>query len=392
MPALSRQWTLLLASTLTVMAGATLSPALPALETVFVDTPHADLLTRLVLTLPALFIVLAAPLAGRLVDRVGRVRILVYSAWLYVIAGASGAVLNSLESILIGRALLGVAVGGLMTAVTTLISDYFDGNERARVLGRQGAFMSLGGVFFLLAGGMAADLHWRASFLVYLVPVLLLPSILRLEEPPRQGELQTAVASEVPRIRISVIYAAALMGMLIYYIIPVQLPYHLVNLTGSSSTATGLAIAVGNVCGGISGLLFSRVRERLPPVAIVSVIYALMAMGYAIVGLAGSYSQVLVGLAISGLGLGMTVPNATTWLSSFTPPDRRGQLIGGLTAAVFVGQFLSPIVVQPLIEIGGPALAFEGAALLLAVLSVVAFVMRHRGGPTPVVDARSSQT
>ena len=126
--------------------------------------------------------------------------------------------------------------------------------------------------------------------------------------------------------------------------------------------------------------------------AIVSVIYALMAMGYAIVGLAGSYSQVLVGLAISGLGLGMTVPNATTWLSSFTPPDRRGQLIGGLTAAVFVGQFLSPIVVQPLIEIGGPALAFEGAALLLAVLSVVAFVMRHRGGPTPVVDARSSQT
>lgn len=379
MPLLSRQWTLLLVSTLTVMAGATLAPALPALEAVFAETPHADLLTRLVLTLPALFIVLAAPVAGWLVDRVGRLPVLVVSAWLYIVAGSSGAWMDSLQTILVGRALLGVAVAGLMTAVTTLISDYFSGDERARVLGRQGAFMSLGGVFFLLAGGLAADLHWRASFLVYLVPLLLLPSIRALEEPARQRQLDIAAEAPVPRMRIAVIYAAALVGMLIFYIIPVQLPYHLVALTDSSSTATGIAIATGNVFGGISGLLFARVRAVLPPVSIVSLVYALMAVGYLIVGSATTYPMVLVGLAVAGTGLGMTVPNLTTWLSSFTPPARRGQLIGGLTAAVFIGQFLSPIAVQPLIEIGGTALAFTGAAAVLAALSFTAFVMRRRG-------------
>jgi len=70
----SRQWPLLLASTLTVMAGAALAPALPTLQAVFHDTPHVALLTRQLLTVPALFIVLAAPIAGWLVDRVGRVR------------------------------------------------------------------------------------------------------------------------------------------------------------------------------------------------------------------------------------------------------------------------------------------------------------------------------
>src|SRR5690606_32866450 len=64
--------TLLLASALTIMAGATIAPALPAIETVFAAEPDAALLTRLVLTAPALAIAICAPFAGGLADRIGR--------------------------------------------------------------------------------------------------------------------------------------------------------------------------------------------------------------------------------------------------------------------------------------------------------------------------------
>jgi hypothetical protein len=46
--------TLLLSSSLTVMAGATIAPSLPAMRDYFAATPNTDFWVRLVLTVPAL--------------------------------------------------------------------------------------------------------------------------------------------------------------------------------------------------------------------------------------------------------------------------------------------------------------------------------------------------
>ena len=69
-----RPLTLLLISTMTVMAGAAISPPLPAICETFSGAPRADLLVRLVLTVPAIFTAVGVPLAGYLIDRFGRKR------------------------------------------------------------------------------------------------------------------------------------------------------------------------------------------------------------------------------------------------------------------------------------------------------------------------------
>jgi MFS family permease len=65
--------TLLLASSLTVMAGATVSPALPAMkqhfESAIVDPDLRTTLVKLIITLPALFIVIGSLIAGLVVDQ-----------------------------------------------------------------------------------------------------------------------------------------------------------------------------------------------------------------------------------------------------------------------------------------------------------------------------------
>jgi hypothetical protein len=58
--ALSVRLTLLFVSTLTVMAGATIAPSLPAMRQFFASVNNADFLVRLVLTAPALFIAIGA--------------------------------------------------------------------------------------------------------------------------------------------------------------------------------------------------------------------------------------------------------------------------------------------------------------------------------------------
>jgi MFS family permease len=374
----SRQWPLLLASTLTVMAGAALAPALPTLQAVFHDTPNAGFLTRQLVTVPALFIVLAAPVAGWLVDRAGRVRLLVASILLYVLAGSAGGLLDRLDLILVSRAFLGMAVAGVMTSVTTLIADYFEGPVRERVFGRQGAFMSFGGVVFLIGGGLAADLHWRATFLVYTVPAVLLWWAARLPEPRVTQPLSMAATPRLPRLKVGLIYGAGLTGMMMFYVIPVQLPYRLVEIAGATGTVTGFTIAFSNVAGTVAGLSFARLRRHLKPLQIIALVYALMASGYVLIGLAQHTPMVLAGLALAGFGLGLTVPNLSTWLSSFTPPAMRGRMMGGLTAAVFIGQFVSPLVAQPFVNAYGTAGPFLAAAVLLGVLGVVAWVLRNK--------------
>lgn len=60
----STKATLLLVSSLTVMAGATIATALPSMQDYFSEVDHAGFLIRLVFTLPALFIVLTGPFLG----------------------------------------------------------------------------------------------------------------------------------------------------------------------------------------------------------------------------------------------------------------------------------------------------------------------------------------
>jgi MFS family permease len=152
------QATLLLASMLTVMAGATITPALPAIQREFSNVPNATVLVGLVLTMHGLFVAVGAPIIGALADKYGRRWLLLVSAVVYALAGGSGFVLDSLMAILASRAVLGLAVAGVMVTVTALITDYYEENRRETVLGRQAAFMSFGGVVLLPLAGVLTEI------------------------------------------------------------------------------------------------------------------------------------------------------------------------------------------------------------------------------------------
>lgn len=82
--------TLLFVATLTIMAGTTVAPSLPAIEQTFLSTPHVDIMSRMVLTLPSVFVAFCAPIAGVLADRFGRKRLLLGAILFYSLSGMSG--------------------------------------------------------------------------------------------------------------------------------------------------------------------------------------------------------------------------------------------------------------------------------------------------------------
>src|SRR5689334_16693456 len=81
---------LLMAASLTTMANATISPALPGLARLFVDDPNTAMLVRLLVPAPSLSVALCAPFAGLVADRWGRRPLLLVGVTLFVIAGCAG--------------------------------------------------------------------------------------------------------------------------------------------------------------------------------------------------------------------------------------------------------------------------------------------------------------
>lgn len=367
---------LLLLACLTVMAGATIAPALPAIAGHFAEVPGATFLARLLLTLPALLIALCAFPAGWLVDRFGRRWPLLGGLLLYAVAGASGLVVDSLPALLVGRACLGVAVALVMTTTMTLVGDFVPGPLREAFMARLAAFMSFGGVIFLTAGGLLAELGWRGPFAVYLLALPLLLAALRLPFPQPHPAGSTAPGA-VPLGLAGLVCGTAVLHMIGFYLTPVQVPFLLRELGVGSPTFAGLAIASSTLAGALAALAYRPVLARLGHHRVFALGFAVFALGYLLVGMARSPAPVLGGLVLAGLGGGVMMPNYGTWLLERTPPPLRGRVSGALTASFFLGQFLSPLVTQPLAAAGDLSALFIIVAAAFALVGLV-YLMASR--------------
>ena len=373
-----RRLALLAVASLTVMSTATVAPALPRMADAFEGTPDAIFLSKLVLTMPALIITFWAPLAGAVIDRFGRIRFLRFNLVLYAVAGASGFVLVDLHHILIGRALLGLAVGAEMTCVQALAGDYFSGATRTRYVSMQSMFMSGGGVLFVALGGLLADLSWRAPFLVYLLALVSLGiATFYLDEPRRAVRIAQVPAPgavleppvSVDWSAIALVYFLQFFGMAMFYMVSAQLPFYLHHLGAGLSLYAGLAIAAASGVSILSTMRYAHLLRATSHMAVYAWGFALMAVGFVLIGLSAEVPGVIGGASVVGLGMGLVFPNGSTWMLSLADPRLRGRLAGGLASAIFLGQFASPIIAQPFTSRFGLGHFYLGVAVVLIAMA-----------------------
>ncbi|SFX45311.1 MFS transporter [Marinospirillum alkaliphilum] len=365
---------LLSASSMTVMAGALITPVLPDIGRHFSDWP--DVWVKLIITLPALFIALFSPLMGWLADRYGRLPVLKTCLLIYALAGAAGGLVDTLGWMLLTRALLGIGVAGIMGIATTLIGDYFTGQARQRFMGLQGSFMALGGVIYINLGGGLALISWRAAFMVYLAGLLVwLLAWLYLREPARKTLSDPLTDSMNPPAfpwrQVLPVYALGFAAMSLFYMLPAQMPFLLVQRFDASSLQTAWVISSSTLAGALAGYLFGGFKNHLSHARIYALAFLLFATGYLLASLVPWYSLMLLAVMVSGFGAGMTFPAGNHWLLQLAPEAFRGRVMGGFASVFFTGQFLSPLLVAPVELRVGLTGAFQVAALLALVLSVL---------------------
>ena len=378
-----RNLTLLFGSIISVISAVGIATSIPDMAVYFRNVPNSEFLVKLVLTIPSLAIALSAFFFGYLLDKWGRKPVLIIGLIVYVIAGTSGFIIDSLYVLLLSRVLLGFAVAAAMSGITTLLIDYFYGEELNRFMGYQGAFLALGGLLTLGFAGILSDIGWQYPFLIHLFGLLILPGvILYISEPQVSSTPESVRNSEirdqVPYKPILGIYLLAFITMLIIFIFPVQLPFLLREKLGLSNTQVGLVLAFQAPIAIIISINYGKIKALLSFQMMFAIIFISIGINHLIVATTTNYSVILFSMLFGGISLGLFPPTLNVWLASVISSDIRGRAISGLTTFIFLAQFMTPIVTQPFAGSVELTEVFGYAGIVSLLLFVVMVVINRR--------------
>lgn len=333
-------YTILSISLLTVMAGAAIAPALGVISAHFAG--RNPLLIQLIVSLPALFIILTNLVFPWLCRLMKTRTLALIGLALYVLSGAGAFFVDNIWVLLAFRALMGVSVGMIMPLSTGLLAYYFPPEEQAGLMGLSAAMNQMGGVVATFLAGMLAGISWNYAFLVYLlglIAIILVAAFLPNERLAGRGGVSLSL---LRRFHPSVV--GMFLVMILFFIYPTNFALTAsgtLSEMGVTLTMVGLDV-VAFLVGLCFGFLMKRFATQMKYVAPLG-----FAAGYLCLAIGGSLAWLLAGSALIGVANGIGVPYLNTIGSVKAGKEAATTVMPLLSAALYLGQFLSPLIVSP---------------------------------------------
>lgn len=335
------EFVLLAVACLTIMVGCVIVPGLSGISA-GLGVPE---LASWLVTVPSLGVVLFGPLVAKLLSRIGLYNGLRLGLLLYGGLGAGGALLKGSWLVMADRLLLGGATGLIMAAGTGLISEFYCGSQRLSMIARQGMAIELGGVIFLLIGGLLATAGWEYPFLLYLFAWLLWAG-LELAVPCRAAEpWSTGEAVSAPQIpgALWLVYVAAALSMTTFFCAIISLPRHLHDL-GLSVAQVGYFLSSVSLVTVATAALMPRVLSRFGEIGTLARAFAFYAGAHVLFFFGNELELYLLGGLALGCGFGLSVPLVNHMTVERSHERQRGCMLAYLSMAIFLGQFLSSLL------------------------------------------------
>ena len=358
----------------------------------------------MMVVMPNVFIAIFSPIFGCFADRIGKLRLLFIAMLLYSVTGTAGVYLPTIYHILLSRAVLGISIAAILTVVTTLMADYFDGPERSSLIGMQTMFMSIGSTVYGFIAGVLADISWRNIFWLYAVGIVYLPMAVKFlfnPESSKNGNIGIKTSEKVVQnnFAIMLICCVNLFCLVMFYMIKLQLPYMLyndshINYVSIPSIAGGLHLVRVAVNAKLVAICLScevvvttyvsykyrKFKANRDFAVMCAMGFAFMALSFLMIKHSINYWMILVSMTMCGIGMGMLMPNSTLWVISITKPEKRSLFIGIFNTSTYAGKFLSPFIAVPLLWLvpGDPRALFEICAFLMLFVAITSMWANDR--------------
>ena len=338
-------------------------------------------------TATAATMALAAPLWGRLADRLGPKSMLMRAAFAgALVVGLMGLATSPWQ--LLALRLVQGTLTGTVAAATVLVSATAPQGRAGQRLGTLQMIIFVAAALGPFMGGLFAELVGiRASFgvtgaLLLVSGVLVLFGVEGAESAPEEEEGRAETAGPLPRIGL-------LIGLIPLFFVHVAitgvqpaLPGFVGELTGASAGVAGLSgqiIGAGALAAALGSVAGGKLAERLGAQRVM--ISALVLAGLASLPQAAvvSISELFALRVLASFALGAVIPVANLVVRASVPAERQGEAFGIAASATSVAFGIGPLgggLLAASFGFGAPF--FVPGVLLLAASAVLVVLATPR--------------
>lgn len=378
---------LLLVSTMFPILGTSLvSPVLDSMIEPLGTSPASIGLVMSFYTAPAVVMI---PIGGVLADRYGRKPVIVGSLLLFGAGGVAIPLTTDFRVVLGLRLVQGIGFAGLLPTITTAIGDMYSGAREATSQGLRAMVGGLSGAVVPAIGGVLVVLAWQYPFYLYgLAFVAAAAVMIWFEEPSGihtgRDDLPTGISYWralyrcAKRRGVVAFLVARSLQIVVWIAFVTYNSLIVVRLLGESPALAGALVGVLSLVFGLTASQAGRVTAAFPskirPLVGANVLYG---GGLALVVLAPGIGFALIGVTLSGVGMGIVLSLYRSVITGAAPEELRGGLVSLSAAGARLLATLTPVLMGVAIGIATSTMGFPAA---LRTVTLGAAVLGGGGG------------
>ncbi len=364
-------------SLLTIVTNAAMAPILGLISQSF---PGAGpTMIKQVMTIPSLMIIIFSIISGQLVRLLPKKIVLAIGLSIYLAGAFFAARSETIGLLILYRAVMGAGAGLFIPLASSLITDFYSGIERAKMVGYSSFASYFGAAIGPLLAGWITGENWQNAFSIYLTAifVLIITMLFIPNRPVKRGDLR---GSQKLKLRGPVLLMALLACFIyiVYYLVPTDVSFLVrkLEIANPSYAALLLAMEVSSAAG--AGILFSHFTHKLN-IRAFPLGFCSMAAGFTILFFGNTFPWLILGMVFCGFGMGTLRPLVILRTSQVTKPGSMTSAFALVNSGFSLGQFISPFFYFGLYQLIKnytiSANYLSGAFILLAAVIISAILV-----------------
>lgn len=368
----------ILSMSLLTMSFLVITNAFGAMTKSFPNVPVAKI--QMIGTVPSLGTLVATLIVGILGVRYSKKSLSLIGLAIATVGGLLPLLVHNSVDVLIGCAfVLGFGLGFVNTLIPTLISIFFEGEERNEMMGRNTAMNSLGSILMMLGGGLLGANNWVNSYWVFVLGILVFLLVLFALPNDKAGHSEENTDSNVFRVLRNlngyvwlIGFITLLMGIL-YTIYPSNLSIVIDQKKLGSTSITGIVNAIGTAGGFIAGFSLKYLNKIFKDKIIAS---GFITLGFTFLlgRIADNLVLICIGGVLSGFAMSMIMSTIPFYMSVVS---QKYELAISMMVFQFmnsIGGFISPVLLN-LIKIKAGKSSFTFGCICCFVIGIICIII-----------------
>ncbi|MBO1305775.1 MFS transporter [Enterococcus sp. 669A] len=324
----------------------------------------------------------ATLLAGVLGNHLNKKHIVLFALAIMLVGGLLPVFLHDkLMYIYASSLLIGVGQGTLMTTISNISTELFEGEERSQMYGMQTAFQNGGSVVMMMVAGMLAKNSWSKGYWTFgIILITMVIVLLWLPSEAVAPKREAAAAQDAPKAKVPV--SVYMIGLLIclfcigYATFSLNASLYIASMGLGDSATVALAMSLSTGAGVVGGFVFPaffKVINRF----VLSFACAVTAVGYLLLVISPSIVTVFLAAITAGIGFSLSIPLGIQAISETATPEQMSSSMGSYMAFTSVGAAASPLIINALagmIPNADDSTVFLTSVVFLAILTVITIV------------------